>query len=61
MGQANAVGGSFMIQILNAQNAEWQGTVTWMDGKESRQFRSMLELLSLIESAMNTAPLNEPN
>ena len=34
------------------QNATWQGSVTWVEKKEKQQFRSALELLKLIESAL---------
>ena len=43
---------SFLVQILNTQNATWQGTVTWMDGKRTQSFRSALELIKLIDSAL---------
>ncbi|MPM46878.1 hypothetical protein SDC9_93585 [bioreactor metagenome] len=44
--------GTFVIQILNQQNATWQGTITWTDGKKSQPFRSLLELIKLIDSAL---------
>ena len=43
---------AFLIQILNTQNATWQGTVTWTDGKKTQSFRSALELIKLIDSAL---------
>ena len=42
---------TFVVQILNTQNASWQGTVTWTDGKRRESFRSELELIKLIDSA----------
>lgn len=39
-----------MIQILDRQNATWQGTVTWTDTGRKATFRSALELLKLIDS-----------
>ena len=50
---------TFVVQVLNAQNATWQGTVTWTDGKKSQSFRSALELLKLIDSALEEAPASE--
>lgn len=41
-----------MVQILSAQNATWQGTVTWTDSRRSESFRSALELIRLIDSAL---------
>jgi hypothetical protein len=43
---------TFIIRILNRQNATWQGTVTHMEGKEEQHFRSLLELIKLIDSAL---------
>lgn len=43
---------TFVIQILNTQNATWQGTVTWTDGRRTESFRSALELLRLMDSAL---------
>lgn len=43
---------TFVVQILDSQNATWQGTVTWTEGKQSKPFRSALELLKLIDSSL---------
>lgn len=43
---------TFVVQIKNSQNSSWQGTVAWAEGKEKRAFRSELELIQLINSAM---------
>ena len=40
---------TFVIHILNQQNATWQGTVTWLDGKQTRPFRSALELFGVLD------------
>ena len=47
---------SMEYQQLMEQNgicATWQGSVTWVEKKEKQQFRSALELLKLIESALD--------
>ena len=41
---------TFILNIYNRQNATWQG---WVEKKEKQQFRSALELLKLIESALD--------
>ena len=46
---------TFLLTIYNRQNATWQGTVTWVDRNEKQQFRSALELIKLIESALDEA------
>lgn len=42
---------TFNIKILFRQNASWQGTVTWMEGRAEESFRSVLELIYLMKSA----------
>ena len=42
---------NIMVQILDTQDATWQGTVTWVETGRSAAFRSALELLRLIDSA----------
>ena len=49
---------TFVVRILNTQNATWQGTVTWTDEKRTESFRSALELLSLMRSSLGEAPLS---
>ena len=43
---------TFVVQILNTQNATWQGTVTWTDGRRTESFRSALELIRLMDSTL---------
>ena len=52
MKQAAGKRETFVVQILNTQNATWQGTVTWTDGPKTQPFRSALELIRLIDSAL---------
>lgn len=44
--------GTFAVRILFRQNASWQGTVSWVEGKQERNFRSALELLKSMDSAL---------
>lgn len=46
---------TFIVNILNDQNATWQGTVDWVGQKKTQSFRSALELLRLLDSAMGEA------
>ena len=43
---------TFVVQILNTQNSTWQGTVTWTEGGKQEHFRSTLELIQLVDSAL---------
>lgn len=44
---------AFQISVLFRQNASWQGTLVWMDRKMDAQFRSVLELIRLMDSALS--------
>ena len=43
---------SFIVTVRSHENATWQGTVQWVEGGEQQNFRSVLELLKLMDSAM---------
>jgi len=43
---------AFHIRIRFRRNASWQGTVTWLERRETSHFRSALELLGLMDSAL---------
>ena len=44
---------TFALRILFRQNASWQGSVTWLEGKKEQSFRSLLELVLLMDSAIS--------
>ena len=43
---------TFSIRVLFRQNASWQGSVSWLEGRRDESFRSVLELLMLLNSAL---------
>lgn len=43
---------TFVVNIIDTQNSSWQGTVSWTGEKSVKPFRSALELIKLIDSAM---------
>lgn len=45
---------TFRLSVLFRQNASWQGTLTWTDRSMDAQFRSALELIRLMDSALST-------
>ncbi len=44
---------TFAIRILFRQNASWQGSITWVEGKQEQAFRSVLELILLMSSVLD--------
>ena len=43
---------TFAVRVLFRQNASWQGEVTWLEGKREESFRSVLELILLMDGAL---------
>jgi len=43
---------TFLVQVLYRQHATWQGQVIWMEQNKKMYFRSAMELLKLMDSAM---------
>jgi hypothetical protein len=43
---------SFSLRVLFRQNASWQGSVLWFEGNQEQSFRSGLELIFLMYSAL---------
>ena len=43
---------TFAIKILFRQHTSWQGTITWLDNQSEQTFRSVLELILLLDSAL---------
>lgn len=43
---------TFAVKVIFRQNASWQGSITWLEGKSEESFRSVLELIFLIDSAL---------
>ena len=43
---------TFALRILFRQNASWQGSLRWLEGNKEQSFRSVLELMLLMNSAL---------
>ena len=43
---------TFRLRVMFRQNATWQGSVRWMEADKEENFRSVLELLHLMDSAI---------
>ena len=44
--------GTFIIRVQHRQNSSWQGRITWMEEDKTLSFRSIWEMMKLIDSAM---------
>lgn len=44
---------TFNLRVLFRQNASWQGSVRWLEGRREESFRSVLELLLMMNSALS--------
>ena len=46
--------GTFVVHVQHYENATWQGEVVWAEQNWAQKFRSTLELLKLMDSALET-------
>ena len=46
---------TFHLKVLFRQHTSWQGTVTWSEGETEEGFRSVLELIFLMDSALRSS------
>lgn len=44
--------GTFIIRVQQRQNSTWQGRITWVEEDKTLHFRSLLEMIKLIESGI---------
>lgn len=45
--------GTFVVHVQYRQNSTWQGSIVWADKNVTKNFRSTLELLKLIDGALD--------
>lgn len=44
---------TFVIRILGTSNATWQGSITHLDENRTVHFRSVLELIKIIDGTLD--------
>ncbi len=44
---------TFIVKLDNCQRETWQGEIVWADENRTERFRSALELIKLMDEAMN--------
>lgn len=50
---------TFIVDIKDNQNETWQGSLSWVQGNRTENFRSALELIKLIDSVVEEKDDNE--
>ncbi len=50
----NNADATFVVHVSSVENNTWQGQVTWADTGEKANFRSVLELMNLMDKAVKT-------
>lgn len=48
----SAIKARFILHVLYRQHGSWQGQITWSEKAQTESFRSVMELLSLTNSAL---------
>ena len=43
---------TFTVEVMFRQNASWQGKLTWNEKREETSFRSLLELMTIMDAAL---------
>lgn len=46
--------GTFIVRVQHRQNSTWQGRITWTEEDKTLNFRSIWEMIHLMESAMSS-------
>ena len=44
--------GTFEVKVRFLQNATWQGEILWLEENKKQNFRSVLEMLRLMDEAL---------
>ena len=50
--ELNSPGCTFEVTVRFTQNSTWQGQILWADKNIKQNFRSVLEMLSLMDEAL---------
>ena len=43
---------TFIIEVIDTKDSTWQGKVSWVNGKKEQTFRSVMELIRLVDSVV---------
>lgn len=45
---------TFELKVIFRQNSSWQGTLIWRETRQEQNFRSVLEMIVLLDSALRS-------
>lgn len=51
---------TFAIRVIFRQHSSWQGSIVWLEEGKEESFRSVLELILLMDSALNATISSKP-
>ena len=51
--------GTFIVRVQQRQNSSWQGRITWVDEDKTVYFRSVFEMMKLIDAALKQSGNSE--
>ena len=51
--------GTFIVKVEKCQNETWQGQVIWADENKSQYFRSAMELIKMMDNALQKRQMIE--
>ena len=46
---------AFLVRIIFRQNATWMGEIHWLNGEKKIYFRSLMEMIMLMQDALDTS------
>ncbi len=52
---------TFVVRVDFQQHGTWQGSVDWVNQHRKKPFRSALELLKIMDSALTSEDANGPD
>jgi hypothetical protein len=52
---------TFVVHVQCHQNATWQGQIVWAEKNQTSSFRSALEMIKLMDSAVEQAGVDNDN
>ena len=52
--------GTYIIRVQQRQNSSWQGRITWVEKNKTVNFRSVWEMVKLVDESLDAAGSEDP-